>query len=72
MAVTAMISPAETLTYYKALLTYLAGKLEYEVRLIQRRTYREVNELFLKFEIPVTSTNPKSARTISSSQTCDR
>ena len=47
VAVAAMISPKETLSYYKELLAYLADKLHYEVRLIQRRTYREVNELFL-------------------------
>ncbi len=51
VAVAAMISPKETLSYYKELLAYLAGKLDYEVRLIQRRTYREVNELFLKRQL---------------------
>jgi phosphonate transport system substrate-binding protein len=51
VAVAAMISPKETLIYYNELLAYLAGKLGYEVRLIQRRTYREVNELFLKRQL---------------------
>jgi len=51
VAVAAMISPKETLSYYKELLAYLGAKLNYEVRLIQRRTYREVNELFLKRQL---------------------
>lgn len=51
VAVAAMISPKETLSYYRELLAYLAGKLNIEVRLIQRRTYREVNELFLKRQL---------------------
>ncbi len=48
VAVAAMISPKETLIYYNELLAYIAGRLGYEVRLIQRRTYQEVNELFQK------------------------
>ncbi len=51
VAVAAMISPKETLSYYKELLAYLAGKLNHDIRLIQRRTYREVNELFLKRQL---------------------
>jgi phosphonate transport system substrate-binding protein len=51
VAVAAMISPKETLIYYNELLAYMAGKLGYDVRLIQRRTYREVNELFLKRQL---------------------
>jgi phosphonate transport system substrate-binding protein len=51
VAVAAMISPKETLIYYNELLAYLAGRLGYDVRLIQRRTYREVNELFQKRQL---------------------
>ena len=51
VAVAAMISPKETLRYYKELLAYLADKLNYKVRLVQRRTYREVNEMFLKHQL---------------------
>jgi phosphonate transport system substrate-binding protein len=51
VAVAAMISPKETLIYYNQLLDYLAGKLSYDVHLIQRRTYREVNELFKKRQL---------------------
>jgi len=51
VAVAAMISPKETLIYYNELLAYLTGRLGYDVRLIQRRTYREVNELFLKGQL---------------------
>ena len=51
VAVAAMISPKETLRYYKELLAYLGKKMNLEVYLIQRRTYREVNELFQKRQL---------------------
>jgi phosphonate transport system substrate-binding protein len=51
VAVAAMISPKETLRYYKELLAYLGKKVNLDVQLIQRRTYREVNELFQKRQL---------------------
>ena len=51
VAVSAMISPKETLSFYQALLDYIGEKLDYNVQLIQRKTYGEVNELFLKGQI---------------------
>ncbi len=51
VAVAAMISPKETFVYYKELLDYLGTKAGYSVQLIQRKTYGEINELFLKRRI---------------------
>lgn len=51
VAVAAMISPKETLSYYRELIAYLGGHLGYDVRLIQRRTYGEINELFPRKQI---------------------
>ena len=45
VAVGAMISPKETFVYYRQLLDYLARHMDREVQLVQRKTYREVNEL---------------------------
>jgi phosphonate transport system substrate-binding protein len=51
VAVGAMISPKETFVYYRQLLDYLASNLDREVQLVQRKTYREVNELIGKGQI---------------------
>jgi phosphonate transport system substrate-binding protein len=51
VAVGAMISPKETFVYYRQLLDYLANKLDREVQLVQRKTYREVNELIGRGQI---------------------
>ena len=51
VAVAAMISPKETFIYYRELLDYIGKNSGYSVRLIQRKTYDEVNELFPKGEI---------------------
>ena len=51
VAVAAMISPKDTFVYYKELLDYLGTKAGYSVQLIQRKTYGEINELFLKRRI---------------------
>jgi phosphonate transport system substrate-binding protein len=48
VAVAAMVSPKETLVYYEELLKYIGEEVGYEVVLIQRKTYSEVNELFPK------------------------
>ena len=48
VAVAAMVSPKETLVYYEELLNYIGQKVGYEVVLIQRKTYSEINELFPK------------------------
>jgi len=46
VAVAAMISPKETFSYYRDLLDFIGTRLDRKVRLIQRKTYGEVNELF--------------------------
>ncbi len=51
VAVAAMISPKETFVYYRQLLDYIGDKMGRKVRLIQRKTYSEVNELFPKGKI---------------------
>jgi len=54
IAVSAMISPKETFSYYKELLDYiglrLAGRAD-AVQLVQRKTYAEVNALLERREI---------------------
>lgn len=45
VAVAAMISPKETFTSYRDLLTYIGRKIGRESEFIQRKTYREVNDL---------------------------
>lgn len=48
VAVAAMVSPKETLIFYEELLQYIGEQIKYQVNLIQRKTYSEVNELFPK------------------------
>ncbi len=48
VAIAAMISPKETLVYYEEILNYIGSEVGYEVTLIQRKTYSEVNKLFPK------------------------
>ena len=51
VAVAAMISPKETFVYYREMIDYLGRRLNRPVQLIQRKTYGEINELFLKGQI---------------------
>jgi len=51
VAVAAMISPRETFEYYQALLDYLSAKMGQPIELVQRKTYGEINELFLKKQL---------------------
>ncbi|MBW1956155.1 MAG: phosphate/phosphite/phosphonate ABC transporter substrate-binding protein [Deltaproteobacteria bacterium] len=51
VAVAAMISPKETFIHYKQLIDYIADRSGRRVRLIQRKTYEEVNVLFPKRQI---------------------
>ncbi len=51
VAVGAMISPKETFVYYRQLLNYIGSNLGRDVRLIQRKTYGEINELLGKGQI---------------------
>jgi phosphonate transport system substrate-binding protein len=45
IGVAAMISPAETFKYYIRLVDYVGEKLGMPVKLIQKKTYKEMNEL---------------------------
>lgn len=45
VAISAMISPEETLTYYTDILDYVSVRLDIPVDLVQRETYAEVNNL---------------------------
>jgi phosphate/phosphite/phosphonate ABC transporter binding protein len=52
VAVAAMISPKETFEYYHEMLKYIGESAgHYQVQLIQRKTYGEVNELLKKGRI---------------------
>ena len=53
VAVAAMVSPKETFTYYRELLDYIGEKLGYQVQMIQRKTYEEINEMFPKRQIDI-------------------
>jgi phosphonate transport system substrate-binding protein len=46
-----MVSPKETFVYYRQLLDYLAGRMGRNIELVQRKTYKEVNELIGKGQI---------------------
>ncbi len=45
IAVSAIISPKKTFIYYKEMLDYISKKMGMPVKLVQRDTYAEVNEL---------------------------
>jgi phosphonate transport system substrate-binding protein len=51
VAIAAMISPKETISKYTSLMDYIGGKMDYQILLIQRKTYGEINELFQKQQI---------------------
>ncbi|MCX9086536.1 MAG: phosphate/phosphite/phosphonate ABC transporter substrate-binding protein, partial [Candidatus Methanoperedens sp.] len=48
IAVSAIISPDETLVYYQDMFDYLSLKTGVPVKLVQRKTYQEVNDLVRK------------------------
>ncbi len=48
IAVSAIISPDETLVYYQDMLDYISLKMGVPVKLVQRKTYQEVNDLVRK------------------------
>jgi phosphonate transport system substrate-binding protein len=51
VAIAAMISPRETFSYYHALIDYIGSQMGYQVQLVQRKTYGEINALFPKRRI---------------------
>jgi len=51
VAIAAVVSPKETITIYKSLMDYIGKKMGYQILLIQRKTYGEINELLQKQQI---------------------
>ena len=51
IAVSAMVSPKETLVYYEDLLYYISERTGRPVELVQRETYAEINELVQSQEL---------------------
>ena len=51
VAIAAMISPRETFSYYNALIDYIGSQMGYDIQLVQRKTYGEINALFPKRQI---------------------
>jgi phosphonate transport system substrate-binding protein len=51
VAVAAMISPKETLVFYREIIDYLSAGIGHEVELIQRKTYGEVNQMLAEGRI---------------------
>jgi len=51
VAVGAMVSPKETLIYYQQILDVISAGLGKRIELVQRKTYKEINELLTKGEI---------------------
>jgi len=51
VAVSAMISPKETFTYYKELFGYISRKTNKKIKIIQRKTYSEVNKLLNNHQV---------------------
>lgn len=45
VAIASMISPTESIAHYRALLEYIAAKIDHKINLIHRKTYAEVNGL---------------------------
>jgi len=53
VAVGAMVSPKSTYEYYNELIAYLSQKLGYKYKFIQRKTYKQVNDLIQKNEVDI-------------------
>ena len=51
VAVAAMVSPKETIVYYREMIDFIGRRLGRPIQLIQRKTYGEINELFLKGQV---------------------
>ncbi|HDL78250.1 MAG TPA: phosphate/phosphite/phosphonate ABC transporter substrate-binding protein [Bacteroidetes bacterium] len=51
VAVSAMTSPKHTLIYYQNLVEYLSEKLHLKPHFVQRKTYREINELLARRQL---------------------
>ncbi len=47
VAVAAMISPKQTYIFYKEIVDYLGETIDMDIQMLQRKTYKEINEMFL-------------------------
>lgn len=53
VAVGAMVSPKSTYEYYNELIDYLSQKLGFKYRFIQRKTYKQVNDLIENNQVDI-------------------
>jgi phosphonate transport system substrate-binding protein len=53
VAIAAMISPAQTFVHYRRLVEVLGEVMQTPLELVQRKTYREVNQLLAEGEVEV-------------------
>lgn len=51
VAISSMISPKETFTYYEALMRFVSARLGVPVEMKQRKTYQEVNDMLVDGQI---------------------
>lgn len=51
VALASITSPKESIIYYEELLQYLEEKLDKPIKVIQRKTYKEVNDLIIAGEV---------------------
>jgi len=51
VAISSVISPKESIYYYEGLIQYISSKLGQPVQIVQRRTYKEINDLIKNGEI---------------------
>ncbi len=51
VAIASVISPKESIGYYEGMIQYISKKLGGPVKIVQRRTYREINDLIKNNEI---------------------
>jgi phosphate/phosphite/phosphonate ABC transporter binding protein len=51
VAISAIISPRESLIYYEDLIAFISKKIESPFKIIQRKTYQEVNEMLRKQQV---------------------
>ncbi len=53
VAIAEIITPKETYIYYKELLNYLSEKLDVDIILIQKPSYREINDLIISGKVDI-------------------
>lgn len=51
VAISSVLSPKESIDYYEGLIQYLSSRLGKPVKIVQRRTYQEINDMIKNREI---------------------